>query len=150
MASAEEDFTDGESDLVAVDRTAMEMPAASILLPMFALQFVEAFNNNALFTYVGFMMVSFGSTVDNAGFRAGFVACAYFAGQFFSSFVWGVAADRWGKRTCLLLGSSVTCLCFVGFGLSTNIYMAVALRFLAGAGNGLSYLFQAFFFFFLR
>jgi hypothetical protein len=78
------------------------------VIPLCLLQVSETFNSSGIFAYSAFLVSDFtGVSVDQAGFAAGFLQAASYFGMFLSSFGWGVASDRLGKRPCLLLGTTV-------------------------------------------
>jgi MFS family permease len=49
---------------------------------------------------------------------------------------WGIAADRWGRKRCLMLSMLNVAILGIAFGLSTNFWMALFSRFMIGLGNG--------------
>ncbi len=107
------------------------------VIPLCLLQVSETFNSSGIFAYSAFLVSDFtGVTVDQAGFAAGFLQAASYLGMFLSSFGWGVASDRLGKRPCLLLGTTGSLLSCLAFGFSVNLPMAVAVRFANGCLNG--------------
>lgn len=107
------------------------------VIPLILLQFCESFNNSSIYSYVAFLVLDFtDATRDSAGNWAGFVASAVYVGGFLSSYIWGIMSDRFGKRPCLLLGSTGTLICVLMFGFSFNIWWAICVRFLAGILNG--------------
>jgi MFS family permease len=103
------------------------------VIPLCLLQVSETFNSSGIFAYSAFLVNDFtGVSVDQAGFAAGFLQAASYFGMFLSSFGWGVASDRLGKRPCLLLGTTGSLLSCLAFGFSVNLPMAVAVRFANG------------------
>jgi MFS family permease len=123
-----------------VDLIAKELTSAlpwKQVIPLCLLQVSETFNSSGIFAYSAFLVSDFtGVSVDQAGFAAGFLQAASFFGMFLSSFGWGVASDRLGKRPCLLLGTTGSLLSCLAFGFSVNLPMAVAVRFANGCLNG--------------
>ena len=61
---------------------------------------------------------------------------AYYLGNFIGSFVWGIVADKIGRRTVLLTGVCTIIGCELFFGFSQNMTWAVSARFLWGTLNG--------------
>ena len=49
---------------------------------------------------------------------------------------WGMASDRFGRRSVLLLGPLGLALAMLGFGASTQFYSLVVFRWMQGAFNG--------------
>jgi MFS family permease len=109
-----------------------------LVVPLALLQVVEAFNANALFSYLPYMVVWFGMapSLDQAGYFGGPLAAAFYLGQFFSSFFWGYASDKYGKRPVLLLGSLGTLISVLCFGFAPNYVLGLVARFLGGLLNG--------------
>lgn len=70
------------------------------------------------------------------GHKAGYLASAYFIGNFIGSFAWGWISDRVGRRPVLLFGVAVTISCELLFGFSQNFTWAIVARFLWGLLNG--------------
>ena len=88
--------------------------------------------------YVAFMVVDFGmvDNLDEAGYYAGWITGAFMIGRTIASLPWGVAADKWGRKPCLLLSMFNVAVLGLWFGFSSSFTMAVVLRFLVGLGNG--------------
>ena len=99
-------------------------------------------NNYAItscFAYTGAMVVHLGiaPTRDEAGYYAGLLAASFMIGRGMTALVWGIMADRYGRRPVLL-----TCCCAmivfqILFGCATSFAMALAARFFLGFFNGL-------------
>ena len=66
----------------------------------------------------------------------GVVIATYSLAQFISTPILGAISDRLGRRPVLMFGLAANSIFFIVFGLSGSLAMAVAARFLAGAGNG--------------
>jgi MFS family permease len=95
-----------------------------------------------LFSYIGFMILDFG-LLQNAeepqnatGYYAGLLGAIFYVGQLGSSFVWGVLADKFGKRPVMLLGSAGTLITCLAFGFAWTFWFALVVRFLGGLLNG--------------
>lgn len=92
----------------------------------------------SVFPYSGFMSIQLLPNVlntDNAGLCSGLISSAYLAGRGFSGYVWGQAADAYGRVTCLSFSLLLTSLLSLAFGLSTNIWIALFWRFCLGIVN---------------
>ena len=72
---------------------------------------------------------------DQAGFYAGYLASAMMLGRMISSVPWGIAADKYGRKPVVLIGLFAIAITSILFGLSTNIYFALAIRFILGVFN---------------
>merc|ERR1711916_116862 len=90
-----------------------------------------------LFSFIPYMVTDFGLTDKNgAGYYAGYIASSYFFCQSFTSVLWGLAADRIGRKPCLMMGVTGTMISTVLLGFSTNLYMAIGSRALGGLLSG--------------
>ena len=74
---------------------------------------------------------------DEAGYYSGIVAASMMAGRLVSSYAWGCAADKFGRRPVLMIGCLSIAVFSVMFGFSVNFTMALISRFLLGLFNGL-------------
>jgi len=75
----------------------------------------------------------------NAGSRdrwVGIVLAAYTLGQFLFTPILGSLSDKIGRRPILLFGLVANTVFLILFGLASALWMALLVRFLAGAGNG--------------
>ena len=66
----------------------------------------------------------------------GIVLAAYTLGQFLFTPILGSLSDRMGRRPILLFGLIANTVFLILFGLASTLWMALLVRFLAGAGNG--------------
>uniref|UniRef100_A0A0D9WW66 Major facilitator superfamily (MFS) profile domain-containing protein n=1 Tax=Leersia perrieri TaxID=77586 RepID=A0A0D9WW66_9ORYZ len=76
-------------------------------------------------------------TVEDIGFYGGFVGASYMLGRALTSTVWGMVADRIGRKPVILFGIFSTVVFNTLFGLSTHYWMAITTRFFVGSLNGL-------------
>lgn len=108
------------------------------MVALFVLLFADAAVSTAPFPFLPFMARDLGATVEETGRYVGVVAGGRFAGNFLGSFAWGMAADRWGRRPCILVSLVFQCASTLLFAASTShsIWLAAAARTLGGALNG--------------
>lgn len=93
----------------------------------------------SIFSYAGFLAVDCGwaADEDQAGFAAGLLPTALIMGRLPTSIFWGHAADRYGRRPSLACAMLAVTFGNLLFGISTNLYLALAARFVfLGAANG--------------
>ncbi|XP_026414233.1 protein ZINC INDUCED FACILITATOR-LIKE 1-like [Papaver somniferum] len=94
---------------------------------------------SSLFPFLYFMIRDFhiAKRVEDIGYYAGYVGSAYMFGRALTSYFWGVFADRYGRKPVIVFGTMIVLIFNTLFGLSTNFWMAISMRFLLGCLNGL-------------
>ncbi|KAL9235174.1 hypothetical protein vseg_009961 [Gypsophila vaccaria] len=94
---------------------------------------------SSLFPFLYFMIKDFHIAKQDAdvGYYAGFVGCSFMLGRALTSVLWGVIADKYGRKPVIIFGTTALVVFNTLFGLSTNFWMAVITRFLLGSFNGL-------------
>jgi MFS family permease len=70
------------------------------------------------------------------GLYVGLIASAFALAQFATNFGWGLLSDRIGRKPIVLLGTFLTALCFVLFGMCRTLWQAVFVQALMGSVNG--------------
>ncbi|KAJ0753577.1 putative major facilitator superfamily, MFS transporter superfamily [Helianthus annuus] len=93
---------------------------------------------SSLFPFLYFMVRDFNiaEKEEDISYYAGFVGSAYMIGRALTSIIWGVVADRYGRKPVIILGTSTVVIFNTMFGFSVNYCMAVITRFLLGFLNG--------------
>lgn len=87
--------------------------------------------------YLYYMIKDFGFTKPSHIAELSTVVMTSFAlGQTITAVYWGKFSDKYGRKPALIVGSFGTLVTTILFGLSTNVYFAVASRFLCGLLNG--------------
>ncbi|CAN4111348.1 unnamed protein product [Withania somnifera] len=74
---------------------------------------------------------------EDIGSYAGYVGSAYMFGRTLTSALWGIVADRYGRKPVIIFGTFTVVVFNTLFGLSINLWMAIITRFLLGSLNGL-------------
>uniref|UniRef100_A0A3B6N2J7 Major facilitator superfamily (MFS) profile domain-containing protein n=1 Tax=Triticum aestivum TaxID=4565 RepID=A0A3B6N2J7_WHEAT len=69
---------------------------------------------------------------EDIGFYAGFVGAAYFLGRTTSAVPWGMFADKYGRKPCIMISILSVIVFNTLFGLSTTYWMAIITRGLLG------------------
>ncbi|CAL4988679.1 unnamed protein product [Urochloa decumbens] len=94
---------------------------------------------SSLYPFLYFMIRDFhiAKTVEDIGFYAGFVGASYMFGRALTSILWGMLADRFGRKPVIVVGIFTGLVFNTLFGLSVHYWMAIATRFLLGSFNGL-------------
>ncbi|KAH7635046.1 hypothetical protein SMAC4_02839 [Sordaria macrospora] len=99
-------------------------------------RFAEPLAATSIYPYLPEMIKSFGVPKNEVAKWAGFTGSIFSVAQSMSAVPWGRASDRFGRKPIILIGLMSTMICFVVWGLSTSLTMAITVRFIMGAGNG--------------
>ncbi|XP_050882511.1 protein ZINC INDUCED FACILITATOR-LIKE 1 isoform X6 [Lathyrus oleraceus] len=93
---------------------------------------------SSLFPYLYFMIRDFNiaEREEDISAYAGYLGSAFMFGRSLTSLVWGVVADRYGRKPVVIFGVISVIIFNILFGLSTSFWMAVATRFFLGCLNG--------------
>ena len=93
----------------------------------------------SLYPFVAFMVVDLGlvDSINEAGAYAGYIAGVLMTGRFFSSVLWGIIADKWGRKPVMIIGVVSIGATSVMFGLAKSFEVAILSRFLMGFMNGI-------------
>ncbi|XP_028228681.1 protein ZINC INDUCED FACILITATOR-LIKE 1-like isoform X2 [Glycine soja] len=93
----------------------------------------------SLFPFVYFMVKDFNiaETEEDISTYAGYVGSSMMLGRSLTSILWGMISDRYGRKPVIIIGIITVVIFNTLFGLSTNLWMAVSMRFLLGCLNGL-------------
>lgn len=92
---------------------------------------------NSIGPYLPEMTSSF-PDVDSTqvGVYVGTIASSFAFAQLATNFFWGWLSDRIGRKPVILLGASLTAVCFVAFGFCRTLAQAIAVQALMGLVNG--------------
>ncbi|KAI4339312.1 hypothetical protein MLD38_024269 [Melastoma candidum] len=109
------------------------------LIIMWVVVLGSALPISSLFPFLYFMIRDFhiAKREEDIGFYAGYVGCAFMLGRALTSVPWGMAADHYGRKPVIIIGTISVVIFNTLFGLSSNFWMAVFTRFLLGSMNGL-------------
>ncbi|TPX17196.1 uncharacterized protein E0L32_003314 [Thyridium curvatum] len=99
-------------------------------------RFSEPLALTSVFPYLPEMIKGFGIGKNDIAKWAGIVGAIFSISQSLTAVPWGWASDRIGRKPTILLGLTCTMICFIFWGISTSLPMAIAVRALLGAGNG--------------
>ncbi|CAL0311024.1 unnamed protein product [Lupinus luteus] len=93
----------------------------------------------SLFPFVYFMVKDFNiaEREEDISAYAGCMGSAFMIGRTLTSILWGIISDRYGRKPVIITGIISVIIFNTLFGLSTNFWMAVSMRFLLGSLNGL-------------
>lgn len=90
----------------------------------------------SVFPYLPEMIASFGIEKNEIARWAGITGAIFSISQSVTAVPWGRASDRFGRKPIILTGLFCTMICFMAWGLSTSLFMALAVRAVLGATNG--------------
>ncbi|EFJ07381.1 hypothetical protein SELMODRAFT_186199 [Selaginella moellendorffii] len=74
---------------------------------------------------------------EDIGYYAGWIGSSLMIGRMLTGVLWGVIADRYGRRKVMVCGILSVVVFNTLFGLSTSLWMALLTRFLLGGFNGM-------------
>ncbi|KAL2021432.1 hypothetical protein VTK56DRAFT_7185 [Thermocarpiscus australiensis] len=99
-------------------------------------RFAEPLALTSVFPYLPEMIASFGVERNEVARWAGFTGAIFSISQSLTAVAWGRASDRFGRKPIILIGLASTMCCFLLWGLSTSLPMAITVRAVMGGGNG--------------
>ncbi|RDX67874.1 Protein ZINC INDUCED FACILITATOR-LIKE 1 [Mucuna pruriens] len=76
-------------------------------------------------------------TEEDISTYAGYVGSSFMLGRALTSIFWGMISDRYGRKPVIIIGIITVVIFNTLFGLSTNLWMAISMRFFLGSLNGL-------------
>ncbi|KAK7322512.1 hypothetical protein VNO77_25895 [Canavalia gladiata] len=94
---------------------------------------------SSLYPFLYFMVKDFNiaKTEADVSAYAGYVGSAFMVGRCLTSVLWGLIADRYGRKPVVIISLISIVIFNALFGLSTSFWMAVVTRFILGGLNGL-------------
>eukprot|EP01006_Ploeotia_vitrea_P051581 TRINITY_DN67579_c5_g1_i1.p1 TRINITY_DN67579_c5_g1~~TRINITY_DN67579_c5_g1_i1.p1 ORF type:complete len:601 (-),score=265.06 TRINITY_DN67579_c5_g1_i1:759-2486(-) len=119
------------------ERQTTPLPVRQVALVGVVL-FSNTFSELLIFPFLPFMVHDFSPELRKSelGYRAGYIGTAFYVGAFCSNFLWGRAADKWGRKPTMLCGIVGSIVSITLFGLSSSFPMAIGLRVMWGLSNG--------------
>ncbi|KAK3383672.1 major facilitator superfamily domain-containing protein [Lasiosphaeria ovina] len=99
-------------------------------------RFAEPLALTSVFPYLPEMIKSFGVDKNEVARWAGFTGSVFSLSQSFTAVLWGRASDKFGRKPIILTGLLSTMFCFLLWGMSTSLPMALTARAIMGGGNG--------------
>ncbi|KAI0021131.1 MFS general substrate transporter [Xylariomycetidae sp. FL0641] len=82
------------------------------------------------------MIRSFGVPEQDVAKWAGATSAVFSLSQAVTAVHWGRASDRFGRKPVILIGLLCTMVCFLVWGMSTSLPMAIIVRAIQGGSNG--------------
>jgi MFS family permease len=90
----------------------------------------------SVFPYLPEMIASFGVEQKDIATWAGATSAVFSLAQSVTAVPWGRASDQFGRKPVIMVGLVCTMTCFLAWGMSTSLPMAIAIRAIQGASNG--------------
>ncbi|KAM0188543.1 hypothetical protein ACHAPI_010568 [Fusarium lateritium] len=90
----------------------------------------------SVFPYLPSMVASFGIPTNKVGSWVGLTSGVFSISQSITAVAWGKASDKYGRKPMVISGLLSTMVCFIVWGMSTSLPMAIAVRAIQGGGNG--------------
>lgn len=112
-----------------------KLPAKQLAILAVA-RFAEPLALTSVFPYLPEMIESFGIPKDNVARWAGLTGAVFSLSQSVTAVPWGKASDTIGRKPTICLGLISTMICFIIWGMSTSLPMAITVRAIMGGGNG--------------
>ncbi|KAI1454553.1 MFS general substrate transporter [Annulohypoxylon moriforme] len=112
-----------------------KLPAQQLAILAVA-RFAEPLSYTSVFPYLPEMISSFGVERKEVAKWAGITSSVFSLAQSLTAVFWGRASDRFGRKPVIMTGLLCTMACFLVWGVSTSLPMAITVRALMGAGNG--------------
>ncbi|KAK7322509.1 hypothetical protein VNO77_25892 [Canavalia gladiata] len=93
---------------------------------------------SSLYPFLYFMVKDFNiaKREEDISVHAGYVGSAFMLGRCLTSVLWGMIADRYGRKPVVIISLISVVIFNALFGLSTSFWMAVVTRFILGSLNG--------------
>ncbi len=99
-------------------------------------RFAEPLALTSVYPYLPEMIQRFGVEKDDVAWWAGLTGAVFSISQSVTAVPWGWASGHIGRKPVILMGLVCTMLCFIFWGMSTSLPMAIAVRAIQGASNG--------------
>lgn len=90
----------------------------------------------SVFPYLPVMIRSFGIEQNKVARWAGLTSGVFSISQSITAVAWGRASDTYGRKPTIIIGLLTTMVCFILWGMSTSLTMAITVRAIQGGGNG--------------
>ena len=93
----------------------------------------------SVFPYSGFLAMHLLPQLnqENVGSYAGFIASCFMLGRMISSFEWGKATDKYGRKFAIQATLLLSAIFSILFGLAPSFKYALFFRFMLGLSNGM-------------
>lgn len=136
-SSSNDDSLVGTKKKTIFPLTKLQHAASTLALCIVA--FTHSYLLISVFPYSGFMAIELidSATVESAGSYAGLIASSFMVGRSISAVGWGKYADRYGRKSSILVSLVLSAIFTILFGLARSFPLALFWRFMLGLSNGL-------------
>ncbi|KAH6990716.1 major facilitator superfamily domain-containing protein [Ilyonectria sp. MPI-CAGE-AT-0026] len=119
----------------ASSRSKPKLPAKQLAILAIA-RVAEPMAYTSVFPYLPAMIKSFGIEQNKVAKWAGLTSGVFSISQSITAVFWGKASDTYGRKPTIITGLLTTMVCFVAWGMSTSLPMAITVRAIQGGSNG--------------
>ncbi|KAF7553603.1 hypothetical protein G7Z17_g3499 [Cylindrodendrum hubeiense] len=116
-------------------RSKPKLPAKQLAILAIA-RVAEPMAYTSVFPYLPDMIKSFGVEQNKVAKWAGVTSGVFSISQSITAVGWGKASDMYGRKPTIITGLLTTMVCFVAWGMSTSLPMAIVVRAIQGGSNG--------------
>ncbi|CAJ2500172.1 Uu.00g030250.m01.CDS01 [Anthostomella pinea] len=99
-------------------------------------RFAEPLASTSVFPYLPEMIAGYGVPEKDVAKWAGITSAVFSLAQSITAVPWGRASDSNGRKPIIMLGLFLTMICFLMWGMSTSLTMAIVIRAIQGGCNG--------------
>ncbi|PFH63454.1 hypothetical protein XA68_10047 [Ophiocordyceps unilateralis] len=112
-----------------------KLPVQQLVILVVA-RLAEPLAYTSIYPYLPEMIGDFGIPQVDIARWAGLITAVFAVSQGLAAVPWGRASDRYGRKPIVLCGLASTMICFLIWGMSTSLTMAIVARAIQGAGSG--------------
>lgn len=116
-------------------RSQPKLPVQQLVILVVA-RLAEPLAYTSIYPYLPEMISDFGIPQVDIARWAGLTTAVFAVSQGLAAVPWGRASDRYGRKPVVLFGLASTMICFIVWGMSTSLTMAIIARAVQGAGSG--------------
>ncbi|XP_057767363.1 protein ZINC INDUCED FACILITATOR-LIKE 1-like isoform X2 [Salvia miltiorrhiza] len=106
-----------------------------LLILVWLITLAAALPISSLFPFLYFMVrdLHIADKEEDISYYAGYVGSSFMLGRALTSLLWGLVADKYGRKPVIMFGTLIVVIFNTLFGVSVNFWMAIITRFLLGS-----------------
>ncbi|KAG6410566.1 hypothetical protein SASPL_128628 [Salvia splendens] len=106
-----------------------------LLILVWLITLAAALPISSLFPFLYFMVrdLHIADKEEDISYYAGYVGSSFMLGRALTSLIWGLVADKYGRKPVIVFGTFMVVIFNTLFGVSVNFWMAIITRFLLGS-----------------